>query len=175
MNKQLTTVLATLSLLVSTGGCSGMRNFLFGRGAACGTCAAVNPGYGVAPPSEPACGYEPACGQELAAPGPFARLRGGCCLSNGQPNHAGQDCECGSSGAYMPSNVDAYGSQVHDPYAYNGEVIGSEVIGNGYNGYPVQGQIVGDNFDARGDRIISQGPVGQAPINGPIGGSVVRP
>jgi hypothetical protein len=165
MNKQLATVLATVSLLVVTSGCSGMKNFLFGRGAACGSCGSANAGNTMAPP-EAGCGYEPTCGHEgMPAPQP----RSGCRLFNGkQTCNAGPNCECGgSTGAYMPSNVDYYGGEVHDPYAYGGEVIGSEVMGNGYNGYPVQGQVVPDNFDTRGGIITSPAPV--------TGGSVLQP
>jgi len=157
MNQQLATVVATLSLLVSTGGCSGMRNFLFGRGAACGSCASANPNYGIAPPADPGCGYEPTCGYEQA-PGPFAGLRGGCGKSqcNARP-----DCGCGdATGAYMPSNVDYYGAGVNDPYAQGGEVIQDQVIGNGYNGYPGEGQIVPDGFGTR---------------QSPMGGAVAQP
>lgn len=161
MNKQLATVVATLSLLVSTGGCSGMRNFLFGRGAACGSCASANPTYGLAPPADPGCGYEPTCGYEQA-PGPFACLRGGYGKSQGQQTcNAGPDCGCGgATGAHMPSNVDYYGAGVNDPYAQGGEVIQDQVIGNGYNGYPIEGQVVPDGF---------------VPGQRPMGGAVAQP
>jgi hypothetical protein len=79
----------------------------------------------------------------------------------------------------MPSEVGSYYGEVHDPYAHNGEVIGSQVIGDTYNGYPVQsypapgtvfeggmapgssypGVSTQDNFDARGDRIIQVDPI----------------
>jgi len=161
MNKQLATVVATLSLLVSTGGCSGMKNFLFGRGAACGSCATANPTYGIAPPADPGCGYEP-------APGPFSRLRGGCGNMNGQQTcNAGPDCECGdATGAYMPSNVDYYGAGVNDPYAQGGEVIQDQVIGNGYTGYP------GNSYPTAGQVVPDSGFVPRPSINN---GPVVQP
>jgi hypothetical protein len=182
MIKQLATYVATMTLLVSSSGCSGMKNFLFGRGAACSTCAPSAPVYGVAPPMEPSCGYEPTCGHEPtcgfepAHRGPIASLRSGCGLFNGQSVCNGSPgCNCGPSAqSYMPSGFDAYQGAVHDPYAHSGEVIGSQVMGDNYNGYPIQGNVmegsmapgvsypggtVQDNFDARGDRIINVNPL----------------
>lgn len=46
----------------------------------------------------------------------------------------------------MPSNVDSFSSNVHDPYAYGGEVIGSQVMGDSYDGYPTQGTIIHDGL-----------------------------
>jgi hypothetical protein len=150
MNNQFATTLATLTLLVSAGGCSGMKNFLFGRGAACSTCATA-PAYGIAPSEpvcgyEPTCGHEPVCGYESAPAGPFAGIRRGCGLLNGQSTcNGGPSCGCGSTQSYMPSGVDSYYGEVHDPYAYGGEVVGSQVIGDSYNGYPTAGTIVSEN------------------------------
>jgi hypothetical protein len=179
MIKPFATMLATLTLLVSASGCSGMKNFLFGRGAACNTCATA-PTYGIAPSEpacgyepvcgrEPVCGYEPVCGHEHAPAGPLAGLRRGCGLLNGQSTcNGGPSCGCGSAQSYMPSGVDSYYGEVHDPYAYGGEVVGSQVIGDSYNGYPTAGTIVSegalpgtvypnaapDNFNTRSGQII---------------------
>jgi hypothetical protein len=185
MNLRIATFVATLSLLATAGGCSGMKNFLFGRGAACGPCA--GPNCGVAPRPEPVCGFEPVCGQEpvcghepvcgyeQAPVRPFAGLRRGCGLLGGQGTCSGSpSCGCGgSTQSYMPSGVDAHYGEVHDPYAHGGEVIGSQVIGDSYNGYPTHGTIVpegvvpgtvypgtsSDNFDARGSQIINGSPM----------------
>ena len=176
MIKQIATILAALTLLVSATGCSGMKNFLFGRGAACSSCASAAPSYGIAAPMEPGCGYEPTCGYERPLPGP----RRGCGLLNGRSTcNAGPDCACHSgTQSYMPSEIGSYGNEVHDPYAYGGEVIGSEVMGDGYNGYapqsyPSQGRIINegmvpgsvypnmtpqDNFDTRSQGIIQGAP-----------------
>jgi len=74
----------------------------------------------------------------------------------------------------MPSNVEPYGTEVHDPYAYGGEVIGSQVMGDSYGGYPTGGGVINgsmspnvsypsnsmqDNFDSRGNRIINAQPI----------------
>lgn len=175
MNIQFATTMATLTLLVSASGCSGMKNFLFGRGAACSTCATA-PAYGIASAEpvcgyEPTCGHEPVCGHEHAPTRPFAGLHRGCGLLNGQSTcNGGPTCGCGGSAqSYMPSGVDSYYGEVHDPYSYGGEVIGSQVIGDSYNGYPTTGTIVSenvvpgsvypnssmDNFNTRGGQIMS--------------------
>ncbi len=181
MNKQFATSLAALTLVVSTGGCSGMRHFLFGRGAACSSCAAA-PTYGIAAPLEPSCGYEPTCGYER----PLAGLHRGQATCNAAP-----DCACHSgSQSYMPSEVGSYSSQVHDPYAYGGEVVGSEVMGDSYNGYTPQGYPIysnqgtvlnegmvpgatyyngttGDDFNARGQGIIQGTPMPSGSVRQP--------
>ncbi len=155
MNKQITTLLATLTLVSLCGGCSGMKNFLFGRGAACTSCASAAPVYGVTAPVEPGCGYEPSCGRE-----PSYGL-----LHNQSTCNGSGTCGCGSNQSYMNSGVDQYYGEVQDPYAYNGEVIGSQVVGDNYNGYPTQGMIVpgntivGDGFDARGGQIYRSEPM----------------
>jgi len=166
MVRQLAACLAALTMLVSSSGCSGMKNFLFGRGAACSTCATGAPTYGVAPFSEPACGREPACGYETASAAPF--MAGGCSGStcNGSPG-----CNCNSGmQSYMPSGFDSYAGNVHDPYAHSGEVIGSQVMGDSFNGYPAEGSViregmvpgmgypsgsVQDNFGARSGGIMA--------------------
>ncbi|MGV3483725.1 MAG: hypothetical protein ACO1RT_04850 [Planctomycetaceae bacterium] len=166
-----------------------MKNFLFGRGAACSTCATGAPAYGITPPMEPGCGYEPSCGREPvcgyeptcgyepAYTGPLSGLRRGCGLLRGQATCGGSPtCGCNSGmQSYMPTNVDPYYGQVHDPYAYGGEVIGSQVIGDTYNGYPIQGTIVSegivpgssypiisqDNFDSRPGTVVQPVPAPQ--------------
>lgn len=46
----------------------------------------------------------------------------------------------------MPSGVDAYAGNIHDPYFSGGQVIGSHVMGDNYNGYPTQGTIIHDGI-----------------------------
>ncbi len=169
MNKLIGTFLATLSLLVSSGGCSGMKNFLFGRGAACASCATTAPSYTPyiqAEPTcghepvcgyEPSCGHEPVCGYEAAPMGLIDRLHSGCGLLAGRGTCGGSsNCNCSSATqTYMNPVVDPYAGVVQDPYSYSGEVIGSQVIGDVYNGYPA---VTSDNFDARGGNVINSVP-----------------
>ncbi len=133
---------------------------------------------------EPTCGYEPSCGREpvcgyepAVQPGPFANLRRGCGLLGGQPTCNGTpDCGCGNANqTSMQPGIDSYYNEVYDPYQSGGEVIGSQVMGDGYNSYPTPGSVysgpsVQDNFDARGDRIIRVDP-----IPGASSGTVVQP
>jgi hypothetical protein len=54
---------------------------------------------------------------------------------------------------------------VNDPYAMEGEVIGSEMIGGVYNGYPnavYPGTIVDDNFGNRSGQVIGVDPAPRA-------------
>ncbi len=175
MNIRFVTCVTTLLVLTTSGGCTGMRNFLFGRGAACSNCATQGPAYGglgqgpsggeYGCGTELGCGREPGCGYEHEGTQPFrpfARLRQNCGLlggrgiCNGSPN-----CNCGPQGYATPYG--AYNSGAIDPYAYEGEVIGSEIVGDGYGGYPgviyPNSRIVDDNFDVRGERIIGVDPV----------------
>jgi hypothetical protein len=182
MNVQLVATLATVLIVATSGGCSGMRNFLFGRGAACGICPNQGPAYGVPGPElgcgmEPGCGYEPGCGHELGCgyetPGahrPFAGVRRGCGLFGGGLCNGSSSCNCGSRGLTPSANpYGAFSGVVNDPYGFGGEVIGSEMIGGPYNGYPsvvYPGTVVDDNFDSRDSRIIRGESVRPVPTPG---------
>lgn len=179
MNKLIGTFLATLSLLVSSGGCSGMRNFLFGRGAACTSCATAAPSYtpyAHAEPScgyeptcgyEPSCGHEPVCGYETAPMGLIDRLHSGCGLLNGRGTCGGSPgCGCSTpTQTYMNPVVDPYAGVMQDTYGCGGEVIGSQVISDGYTGYPT---VTSDNFNARSGSVINSIPT-------PVPGTVTQP
>lgn len=169
MNVRFVAIVATVTIVATSGGCSGMRNFLFGRGAACGVCPSQGPAYGMPGPElgcgmEPGCGYEPVCGHEG---GHVGGLRRGCGLFGGGTCNGSDSCGCGSQGhGYAPNSYGAYSGVVNDPYAFGGEVIGSEAIGGPYNGYPgavYPGTIVGDNFDTRPGQIMSVTPGPQSP------------
>jgi len=167
MNVRLVALIATVSIVVTSGGCSGMRNFLFGRGAACGVCPSQGPSFGLPTPDpgcgmEPGCGYEPGCGHE---PPRHRGLRRGCGLFGGGACNGSDSCGCGSgSHAFTPNAYGAFSGVVNDPYALHGEVIGSEMIGGPYNGYPgavYPGTVVGDNFGTRGGQVMSVDPAPQ--------------
>ncbi len=179
MNKQILTVVAAVVLLSTSSGCTGMKNFLFGRGAKCGLCNRVGsplgilPGANVAPP----VAYESA---------PYAVAPPSNCGCNGHAHIAGDETCNGHDVGY--GNPDpcldgsyAHGSYPVDPYL-NGGIVGSSVVPNQgeyivgegaigpgtipQGGYiPQQGYVPGsslpDNFDARGDRIISAEPLPQ--------------
>jgi hypothetical protein len=154
MNVRLVALIATVTIVTTSGGCSGMRNFLFGRGAACGVCPSQGPNMGLPGPElgcgmEPGCGYEPGCGHEPVR-------RRGCGLFGGGVCNGSDSCSCSGSHGFAPNPYGAYSGGVNDPYAMEGEVIGSEMIGGPYNGYP--GTIVGDNFGTRGGQIMSVEP-----------------
>ncbi len=151
MNFRLITMMTAVLVTTAGSGCSGMRNFLFGRGAACGANCAT-PGY-----VEPGCGHEIACGTEVGCgtelgcghePAPAPHGFGGCGLLKGLGICKGSDaCGCGNHGSGS-GYYSGYAPMGSDPYArYEGEVVGSEVIGETYGGYPgpvVREGIVGE-------------------------------
>lgn len=185
MNFRLITVMTAVLVITTSSGCSGMRNFLFGRGAACGNCptpgmtAGIEPGCGHEQGCghEFGCGHEPGCGHE-ASPGwrPMSGLHGGCGLFRGAGICNGSSaCNCG--GRAPQGYQSGFSGMGSDPYSsYPGEIVGSEIIGDTYGGYPgavtpgnvVPGTISGDNFGARsGERIIGVDPQPIAPSVNP--------
>lgn len=192
MNFRLITVMTAVLAIATSSGCSGMRGFLFGRGAACGNCptpgmtAGIEPGCGhemgcgheLGCGHEMGCGLEPGCGRE-ASPGwrPMSGLHGGCGLFRGAGICNGSSaCSCG--GRAPQGYQSGYQGMGVDPYAtYSGEIVGSEIVGETYGGYPgavtpgtivpgtvVPGTISGDNFSPRsGERIIGVDPQPIAP------------
>lgn len=125
MNASISSVVTTVTLLIITPGCSGMGNFLFGRGARCGLCNR-GPAFQAPQPPRPQPQTQP-CQPNPCVPyqpqQPYgmtpAYPAGPCSPPCGTYGSAyGGDCQCGS--AYMS-----------DPY------IGGEVI----EGYP--GEIMG--------------------------------
>jgi len=166
--------LLLLTTVCSTG-CSGMRNFFFGRGARCGLCSrlgtagqALNPlapspttrapcgaaPYAPAAPYAAAPAYAPAptCGMGGGAPGPMA-YGGNACgsgISGGYSVGMPADCGCGSES--YPSGANYYG--------------GSDYVTPGYETVVPNGVIEGDNFqnraygarryDSQGDWIVQE-------------------
>ncbi len=139
MNTRICAVVATVTLLTLTSGCSGMRNFLFGRGARCGMC---NQPSGPAPAAD--CGsYGPQApaNQNFAAPG-----NAGCGCNNGGM-YAGQignggygsaysgGCGCGginSGYATDPYQTNEYmGTMPYEGQIIDYGVVDGTVVGNG--------------------------------------------
>ncbi|QEG40332.1 hypothetical protein [Roseimaritima ulvae] len=121
-------LLITLAVTaLSTTGCCGLRNVLFGRGAACGSCAATGPAINVAPPTVAApCGD--ACG------GPVAPYAG--------------ELTCGSEG------VSSYAVPFDNGYPYGSGYSDGGIIGNGVtypNGLPVEGS---SRWAPRGEYVV---------------------
>lgn len=169
MNVRLVAIIATVTIVTTSAGCSGMRNFLFGRGAACGVCPSQGPAFGL-PAPELGCGLEPGCGYELGCghePPRHGRMLRGCGLFGGGTCSGSDSCGCGSgSHGFAPGAYGAHSGVMNDPYAIEGVVIGSEMIGGPYNGYPgavSPGTVIGDNFGTRGGQVMSVDPTPRAP------------
>lgn len=189
MNARMLTVLTTTMLLVATSGCSGMRNFLFGRGARCGSCLSLPklPGLGgkgscLSSPSAPC-----SVGNAVSPPivyAPAAPLQyqsapcESCAIGNSYAGNA--DCGCSASSAYAPTlSSDPYlssppingsiqsGGQIYDDSSYNGQPIYNESpVYNGaesYNGVPSGNdnffRSQSRRFDTDGARILSVDPL----------------
>lgn len=153
MNARICSIIAVMSLMSFSVGCSGMRNFLFGRGARCGLCnrnAAPAPQFGNT--------MQAPCG----APTCQSASQGGCGC-NGQAYSAQP---CGNCGSTMPGNCGCgimSGGYV-DPYM-SGQMIPSGVPQNGTVIAPPGTTIQSDGFSARkfdndGSRILWEEPVG---------------
>ncbi len=161
MNRNVS-VVAVVLLLSTSSGCSGMKNFLFGRGARCGLCnqaGAPSPllPTGLAPYAPPTASADCGCNGHVASD-----------VCTG-------DADCGSYGAAYGPGVEysnSYGPAVSDPYGE--QIIGGGVMygqggvydqgaaygqGTVYNQGSVVPGSMSDNFDARGDRIIQQDPM----------------
>jgi hypothetical protein len=116
---------------LTTTGCCGFRNILFGRGASCGPCAATGPALNVAPPTMAApCGD--ACGGPV---GPYA---------------SETNCGCEGATSYAPS--------FDNGYPYGGGYSDGGIIGNGVtypqgysNGMPIEGT---GSWTPRGEYVV---------------------
>ena len=161
MNNRIFTVALIATIVSLSSGCSGMRNFMFGRGARCGLCnrgaapAAPAPQFGNT--MQAPCG-PPACNQPYAAPAQ------NCCPDPYVQPYASGGYSCGSCGS--PSAGDCgCGYGYVDPYTNS--------IPSGAVGVPSTGQPMGnvapmapvqpDDFSARrfdndGSRIIWEEP-----------------
>lgn len=146
MNSRIYPIVAVLTLVTLSSGCSGMKNFLFGRGARCGLCnsnsngmAAPQFGNTMQTPSG-----TPSCGQQPPANGP---------APCGSAPYYGSGYSCGNCG--QPTTADC-GCGYVDPYMTGGAVMTPQ-------GGPVMAPIEGDNFNARrfdadGSRILWEQP-----------------
>ncbi len=143
MKIQTVALVAALTIVTTATGCSGMRNFLFGRGASCGICPTQGPACqqtpAWTPPTpelgcgfEPGCGMEPGCGHEGSFGHNHRGLRG-CGLLGGGLCNGSSGCNCGSS---FSGSHGAHSGNFSDPYAFGGSPVGSEFVVDPYNGYP---------------------------------------
>jgi len=163
--------LLLLATVCSTG-CSGMRNFLFGRGARCGLCSrlgaagqALNPLAPAPAPTAPcnAAPYAPAAPYAVAPP---------CGAAGGAPAptvYGGPVCGSGMGGGYAAAMPGGCGCQTEgypSGAAYYG---GTEYVSPGYETVVPGGMIQGDNFqsrnyetrryDSQGDWIVQEDPM----------------
>ena len=200
MNTRILTIVGTLALLTLSSGCSGMRNFLFGRGARCGLCNKQrtpllprlhqNSNVPVATGATGICGLrhsapvqapltyapnyavEPGCGRELTC-----GHEAGCGYET-----AADQCNCGGvvagTSSYGPSNygpvVENYAPTVNDPYN-SSNIVGSypvdgQIIGNGY---PIDGQVIGNGYPVDGQIIGNGYPVDGNVIGSPVMGGTI--
>ena len=137
MNTRICSVIAIMTLVTFSSGCTGIKNFLFGRGARCGLCS----GGSVAPQF----------GNAMQAPnpsGPYQQSAGGC---NGQVYSAQP---CNGCGATAPNNCGCGNYGVADPYQ-SGQMIPQNGQMMGGAGGPMQtDSFNARKFDADGSRIL---------------------
>ncbi|GAA5505176.1 hypothetical protein [Novipirellula caenicola] len=176
MNTRFMSVIAAMTLLVVSSGCGTLRQFWFGRGARCGLCnraQSIVPGNLSVMPQPAPCTQTPWVPVAPQPQVPLAVAPTPGCECN---TYAGPELGCGSEvAAKCPacnsvssgygSSLDQYGNAVNDPYL-QGEIVGSSIYDNGTI-YGNSGNIISDDFDARGDRIISRDPLppGAVPAN----------
>jgi len=130
MNTRICSVIAVMTLMSFSTGCTGIKNFLFGRGARCGLC---NLG-----------GSAPQFGNAMQAP-------------NGQPCQQ-PACGCNGNGSMYSSQSGCNNNYVADPYQsgqmgaipQNGQVMGGPIQADSFNAR---------KFDNDGSRILWEEPV----------------
>lgn len=173
MNTRFCTVVTVATLVCLSTGCSGMKNFLFGRGARCGLCSKLGsclpaPRFGnmmqaptcQAPAYSPAPAYAP---QATYAPAPSCGCNEYAGNGHGEESYASGMCNtCG----------DSYGSQGYAPQNYGSTDYG--VNGNGMGtvgpygnsdpymntpsmGTPMPGQQI------NGETVVGSQPMGMSP------------
>lgn len=158
MNTRILSIVAVVTLVSTSSGCSGMRNFLFGKGARCGLCNSTpggSPGPQFGNTMQAPCGA-PSCGQPLAGPSPgYAGPPQGC-GSDGYASgpYAGGGYSCGTCGTPMSGDC---GCGYSDPYMSGG------TVGVPQSAPTMVPQIQGDDFSARrfdndGSRILWEEP-----------------
>lgn len=194
MNSRIVTVVMAAGMLATTTGCSGMKNFLFGRGAACGLCSKLSlpkPCFGNMMP-QAAATCPPVAAAPVYAPAPAApcvAAPSAPCVSAPVATYpttdtcsscyaAPSDCGCGAPTATtvdpylmpttsLPTTSYQSGGVVYDqaPIVSSGDIIGS-----GSSVSP--GMVIpSDNFQSRrvdydGAKILHEDPLpaGAVPI-----------
>ncbi len=178
MNTRICSFIAVVTIVSLSSGCSGMRNFLFGRGARCGLCNSSSnpmpaPAYGA--PAQAPCGQAQSGPAPCAQPAPtcptqgcFGNMMGapadGCGCNSYAGNvydsqvYAGRPCgTCGTAGdCGCGGVVDSYAPVINDPYmqggvisgTVDGQIVGEQIIGG--QPYPsTTAPVQADNFSAR--------------------------
>lgn len=123
MNTRFGMVVVTVTLVALTSGCSGMRNFLFGRGARCGACnAPANNETSAAPcqtcPSDATCSAPGACYNGDAYGSAYAGSA-----------YVGSGCGCNVSDPYTNGAVLPYEGQIIDEVVVPGTMSPSDGFG----------------------------------------------
>lgn len=156
MNARIFSVVMAVTVISLSTGCSGMRNFMFGRGSRCGLCQRLSAAGDALNPMAPAP-YGPAAqpnrGQAPCPPPQNYPGRGPTCGYESAP------CgNCTGSG-YFPGGyrcggnvTSGYGS-INDPYL-GGQSVSGDMIP--YDGQIIEGPVLSDDWSQR-----SGGQVGQ--------------
>lgn len=182
MNARIASVVTAATLVLTTTGCSGIKNFLFGRGSRCGLCTKLTPPFG---------NLAPTCGTGTCPSGGSASVAAP--MFQPAPVVSSPSCGCGNAIATSPEpctscfsgptepvcGTDGFGSVSGDPYLYSdgSPVVSSPSVSNSI---PSQGGIIGGGVyndgsssawqqrrvDYDGARILSEEPLpaGVSPI-----------
>lgn len=156
MNNRIAMIIVAGGLLFGTTGCSGMRDFLFGRGARCGLCRPLSsPILNSVAPAAP-CGPSPVYAPVQSYPQAYA----GNCTTCYAPS---VDCGCGSEGI-IHSGI------ASDPYLNPTGVVSSGMMDSGVvvgspgivpSGPVNDGNWTARRYDTDGNMIISEDPLPQ--------------
>ena len=136
MNTRICSVIAIMTLVSFSTGCTGIKNFLFGRGARCGLC---NGGS-----------LAPQFGNAMQAPNP----NGSCQQPAGYNGHVYSAQPCGGCGSTVPNHCGCGNYGVADPYQsgqvipQNGQVMGGTAVPMQTDGFNAR------KFDTDGSRIL---------------------
>lgn len=127
MNARILAAVTAVSLLALSGCNGGLRNMFFGRGAACGACAAAGPQFNIVPP------------------GPYAPPMSGCGGQCGS-GYGGDDCGYGGVSAYAPTTEFPYGGA-----SYGGALPG---VGGEYPGRYSHPAPLPENWVPAGEAVV---------------------
>ena len=136
MNTRICSVIAIMTLVSFSTGCTGIKNFLFGRGARCGLC---NGGS-----------LAPQFGNAMQAPNP----NGSCQQPAGYNGQVYSAQPCGGCGSTVPNHCGCGNYGVADPYQsgqvipQNGQVMGGTAVPMQTDGFNAR------KFDTDGSRIL---------------------